>query len=544
MKKNNPRVDYTVYGAEYQVCLPMEMEILIPSDATVRLLNAVLEEMDYSKLTATYSRIRRIEHSPRVLFKVVVYAFMRGIFSDRGIENACRENINFMYLLEGAPAPDHNTIARFRKEHLPSAIEDLLRQLVELLAAHGELSFSESAVFIDGTKIEANGNKYQFVWKKVVNKNREKMHAKMQEKLPGMLECLGLEMVVPESIRIRWLKKLRRKLYASQKENEIKFVYGKGHHKSALQKVLEQVNEWLEREKRYTTDLYICGERNSYCKTDPDATFMRMKEDHMRNGQLKAGYNVNVATVSEYIVGNYISADRTDTKVLIPFLEKLCGQQKYPVKRIAADSAYESEEIYKYIEEHEQLSLFVKPTNHEVKKTKKYQNDIGRRENMAYDEETDEYTCAQGKKLRVVSVEKRKTSGGYPTEITVYECEDCRNCPCKEKCIRQKKTDKVPLEERAKRLHVSKYFVQQRDRMAEKICTDEGILLRVNRSIQAEGVFAFIKQDLKFRRFMTRGRQNVATEWNLLSIAYNLLKLHHKIQNGRLGRHLITPKAS
>ena len=544
MKKNNPRVDYTVYGAEYQVCLPMEMEILIPSDATVRLLNAVLEEMDYSKLTATYSRIRRIEHSPRVLFKVVVYAFMRGIFSDRGIETACRENINFMYLLEGAPAPDHNTIARFRKEHLPSAIEDLLRQLVELLAAHGEISFSESAVFIDGTKIEANGNKYQFVWKKVVNKNREKMHAKMQEKLPGMLECLGLEMVVPESIRIRWLKKLRRKLYASQKENEIKFVYGKGHHKSALQKVLEQVNEWLEHEKRYTTDLYICGERNSYCKTDPDATFMRMKEDHMRNGQLKAGYNVNVATVSEYIVGNYISADRTDTKVLIPFLEKLCGQQKYPVKRIAADSAYESEEIYKYIEEHEQLSLFVKPTNHEVKKTKKYQNDIGRRENMAYDEETDEYTCAQGKKLRVVSVEKRKTSGGYPTEITVYECEDCRNCPCKEKCIRQKKTDKVPLEERVKRLHVSKYFVQQRDRMAEKICTDEGILLRVNRSIQAEGVFAFIKQDLKFRRFMTRGRQNVATEWNLLSIAYNLLKLHHKIQNGRLGRHLITPKAS
>ena len=544
MKKNNPRVDYTVYGAEYQVCLPMEMEILIPSDATVRLLNAVLEEMDYSKLTATYSRIRRIEHSPRVLFKVVVYAFMRGIFSDRGIETACRENINFMYLLEGAPAPDHNTIARFRKEHLPSAIEDLLRQLVELLAAHGELSFSESAVFIDGTKIEANGNKYQFVWKKVVNKNREKMHAKMQEKLPDMLECLGLEMVVPENIRIRWLKKLRRKLYASQKENEIKFVYGKGHHKSALQKVLEQVNEWLEHEKRYTTDLYICGERNSYCKTDPDATFMRMKEDHMRNGQLKAGYNVNVATVSEYIVGNYISADRTDTKVLIPFLEKLCGQQKYPVKRIAADSAYESEEIYKYIEEHEQLSLFVKPTNHEVKKTKKYQNDIGRRENMAYDEETDEYTCAQGKKLRVVSVEKRKTSGGYPTEITVYECEDCRNCPCKEKCIRQKKTDKVPLEERVKRLHVSKYFVQQRDRMAEKICTDEGILLRVNRSIQAEGVFAFIKQDLKFRRFMTRGRQNVATEWNLLSIAYNLLKLHHKIQNGRLGRHLITPKAS
>ena len=544
VKSNKTQVDYTVYGTEYQVCLPIEMEKLIPSDATVRLLNAVLEEMDYSKLTATYSRIRRIEYSPRLLFKIVVYAAMRTIFSNRGIEEACKENINFMYLLEGAPAPDHNTIARFRRDHLPYAIEDLLRQMVKLLAAHGEISFTESAVFIDGTKIEANGNKYQFVWKKAVSKNREKMHEKMQKELPGILSSLGLDMAVPESIRAGWLKKLRRRLYALQAEKGTAFVCGKGRHKSELQKTLEQVNAWLDREKRYTKDLYICGERNSYCKTDTDATYMRMKEDHMRNGQLKAGYNVNVATVSEYVIGSYVSADRTDTKVLLPFLEKLCAEQKYPVKRIVADSAYESEEIYKYMEEHEQLSLFVKPSNHEVKKTRKYQNDIGRRENMAYDEARDEYTCAQGKKLRVVSVEKRKTSSGYPTEVTIYECEGCKDCPCKEKCIRQKKTDKVPLEERVKRLHISKYFVQQRDKMAEKVCTEEGILLRVNRSIQAEGVFAFIKQDLRFRRFMTRGLQNVATEWNVLSIAYNLLKLHYKIQNGRLGRHLITPKAS
>lgn len=95
-----------------------------------------------------------------------------------------------------------------------------------------------------------------------------------------------------------------------------------------------------------------------------------------------------------------------------------------------------------------------------------------------------------------------------------------------------------------KRLNVSKYFIAQREAMEKKIVTKEGILLRVNRSIQAEGVFAMIKEDMDFRRFMMRGRKNVNVEWHLISMAYNILKLHHKIQKGRSGRHLIVPKAA
>ena len=123
-------------------------------------------------------------------------------------------------------------------------------------------------------------------------------------------------------------------------------------------------------------------------------------------------------------------------------------------------------------------------------------------------------------------------------KVTVYECESCKECPVKEKCIRTKKTDKIPLEERTKRLNVSKYFARQREAMEKKISTAEGILLRVNRSIQAEGVFAMIKEDMNFRRFLTRGNRNVQTEWYLVSMAYNIWKLHHKIQTGRLGSHL------
>lgn len=123
---------------------------------------------------------------------------------------------------------------------------------------------------------------------------------------------------------------------------------------------------------------------------------------------------------------------------------------------------------------------------------------------------------------------KRKLETGYVQEVTVYECAGCKNCPVKEKCIRQKKTDKTPLADRVKRLNVSKYFIQQRAAMEQKMPTEEGSLLRVNRSIQSEGVFAMIKADINFRRFLTRGSSNVMVEWYLVSMAYNLLKLHYK----------------
>ena len=542
VKNNNTQVDYTVYGAGNQVFLPINTEILIPSDEPVRLLSAIMEEMDYTKLMATYSRMGRIEYPPRLLFKVIVYAYSRKIYSSRGIERACRENINFMYLLEGHNPPDHNTIARFRKDHLQDVVEDLLTQMVELLVAHGVISFEQSAVFIDGTKIEANANRYSFVWKTRVTKSQAKLGERIAEELPVLLEKAEAGVVVPKNITIQQLKKLRKRLHAVKKAKNVKFVYGRGHRKSELQKAIEVVTGWIKRLVRYNLDIHICGDRNSYSKTDHDATFMRMKDDHMKNGQLKPGYNVNVATVSQFIVGNYISADRTDTKTFIPFMEKLL--KKYPVKRTMLDSGYESEENYHYAEEYEQLSLFVKPANHEQKKKRKYRTDIGRRDNMPYDAERDEYTCAQGRKLKAAYTKKRKSENGYEQEVTVYECETCEGCPVKEKCIRQKKTDKIPLEERVKRLNVSKYFVSQREIMEEKICTDEGIQLRVNRSIQAEGVFAMIKEDMEFRRFMMRGQRNVTVEWTLLSIAYNVLKLHNKIQNGRLGIHMIKPRAA
>ena len=538
VNNNKTQVDYTAYGTGYQVCLPMDTEINIPKDDPVRLLSAIIERMNLEALFATYCENGRIEYDPRRLLKICIYGYIRHIISSRNLEQACQENTKFMYLLEGAAAPDHNTIARFRSRHLAACQEQIQQELVRVLMEWGEISFEQSAVFIDGTKIESVGNRYQFVWKKSVEKNYQKLQATMAEKLPGMLKSVGLRFYVSGEIKVKQLKGIRKRLYARMKQDGIEKVSGKGTRKSNAQKVLEQIEEWMRRITEYLRKIRICGDRSSYCKTDTEATFMRLKEDHMCNGQLKPAYNVNVATVSEYIVGTYVSADRTDTKTTIPFMEKL--RSAYPVQRVVYDSGYESEEAYRYFEEHPQIDLYIKPANYEQKKHKKYKTDISRRENMAYDPEADAYTCSQGKLLHKTGVRNIRTSTGYVSEKTVYECADCAGCPCKEKCIRSK--SKAPLEERSKRLEVSRYFAAQRQTMEQKISTEEGKTLRMNRSIQAEGVFAYTKTDLQFRRFMLRGKEKVGAEWSLLAMAYNILRMHHKAQNERLGTHLFAMK--
>jgi len=506
----------------------MDVALLIPADDSVRLLDAVLERMDYSKLRAAYSRIGRIGHSPESLFKIMVYGYMNGIVSSRKLEQACKRDINFMYLLRGAPAPDHATIARFRSERLTDAIDDLFNQLVRLLAELGELSLCN--VFIDGTKLEANANRYSFVWKKSVQKNEAKMQEKMKEELPKLVAGFGLRFHVGEKIQVKDLKKLLKRLY--RLKGDIEFVYGSGRRKSPLQRAIETVEKYLARQRRYDENNKHFGDRNSFSKTDPDATFMRMKDDHMKNGQLKPAYNITLAVDAEYIVGTLISSERSDARTFIPIMEKLLP---FGYTKPVADAGFESEENYTWCEANGQIA-FIKPANYDRAKTKKYKSDIGRRENMTYDAETDSYICHAGHRLTVAYERKTRSRAGYPTITTVYSCHHCSGCLHKERCI--KGSSKVPLEQRSKNLFVAKNFQRQRQEMEARITTKEGILLRQNRSIQVEGAFGVIKQDMGFRRFLLRGQVKVETEFLLLAFAFNINKLHQKVQSNRCGEYL------
>ena len=534
--------NYSANENGYQLWIPLDCSIRIPENDPVRLLNAVAERMDYRQIEAAYSRYGRIEYSPKILTKILVYGYMRKIISTRKIEQACKENICFMYLLEGRKAPDHNTISRFRTNVLrQEAGQELLKQLIGMLIEAGLVDLK--AVFIDGTKIEANANKYSFVWKKAQARKISKLNERMKAELPEMLKKAGIRFHVRDTIQLRHLKKLMKQLKTQVRDAGMKYVHGKGNHKSILQRIIEKVEDWITKYKQYIADIHICGDRNSYSKTDHDATFMHMKEDYMRNGQLKPGYNVNVATSNKFIIGTYISADRSDVQTLIPFMKQLKNDYEgYDIKKVVVDSGYESEENYCWFEEDPVTELFVKPSNHEAKKAKKYRTDISRRENMDYDSDADTYTCAGGKLIRASYEKHSKSASGLDLTTTVYECSDCDGCPLKEKCIRSCGSKK-PLEERHKVIYVSKRFAKQREAMEKKINSDEGILLRVNRSIQAEGTFAFAKEDMDFRRFLTRGKEKVSAEWLLLSLAINILKLHFKIQKGCLGTALKVPES-
>ena len=445
-----------------------------------------------------------------------------------------------MYLLEGMPAPDHATFARFRSIHFAPCAKRILAEMSNLLYDLGEIS--GETIFIDGTKIEACANKYTFVWKKAVSKNQEKLLLKLADLIAECEQLYEIKIVYGNVVKMRHVKKLRKKLYALKEKEQVQFVHGIGKRKSPLQKSVETLEEYLSRLKDYTKKIHTCGQRNSFSKTDQDATFMRMKEDAMGNGQLKPAYNLQHGVDSEYITWLTIGPQPTDTTTLIPFLEEAKEYLKFKYQKVIADAGYESEENYFYLESNGQLA-FIKPANYEVSKTRKYQQDIGRIENMSYDEENDHYTCKNGKILELKYVKHQKSKHGYVSEKSIYRCDECHGCPNKNDCIKGKNW-KVPEEERAKSFSIAKAFEKYRKEDLERIQSEEGILLRVNRSIQVEGSFGELKEDMQFRRYLSRGTANVLAESVLLAMARNVNKLHNKIQNNRTGTHLFPVKSA
>lgn len=538
IKNNTIQVDYTIFGDNYQFKLPLNIDYIIPKDDSVRLLSQIVEELNLEKLYQTYSRIRGNTITPRQLLKIMIYANMNSIYSSREIEKSCRRDINFMYLLDGASAPDHSTIARFRSIHFSQVSKDIIAQFTNYLGDNSEIS--KDTLFIDGSKIESAANRYTFVWRKSIEKNMPKV----LNNIPNfVLKCekdFGIKVIYKGEVKIYHLKKLLKKLKKIVKENGIVFVHGKGNKKTLIQKSVEELCSYIDRLKKYTKDLHIMGERNSYSKTDNDATFMRMKEDHMKNGQLKPAYNIQLGVDSEYIVWVSAGPQPADTTTLIPFLKSIEENTKLKYPKIIADAGYESEENYVFLENNNQLS-FIKPANYEKSKTRKYKNDIGRADNMDYDLENDYYICKNNKKLYVSGTKTKKSKTGYKSEITCYTCEDCSNCSYKSSCIKGNNS-KIPLEDRTKKFEISKLFHEKRKSNSERITSPLGSELRVNRSIQVEGAFAQIKHNMKFKRFLTKGNQKVLSECILLALAHNISKLDTKIKSNKCGTYLHTIK--
>lgn len=484
--------------------LPLGIAYEIAEEAPVRKLWEVLEGLWEP---ADSRRGRKTTADAEEKTALWIFGAMNGIYSSRKLEEASVNDIRYKWLLEGKRAPDHSVLTRFRKEELPGILEKLFPRLTEYLMRSGETD--TETIFVDGTKLEANANRYSFVWRKRVEKGLQKQKALAKE-------------LCGEEADIERLRQTAQALMAV-----VTPVHGTGHRKRAEQKQAEQLRKIADKWEEYETSLYEMGEgRNSYSKTDHDATFMRMKEDHMGNGQLKPGYNVQLAMNSEYIVGYGVFPDRTDSGTLIPLLKSM--EQSY--RSVTADAGYESLENYVYLQEHG-MESYIKPTDYKRKKS----NWLGRKSDMQYDEQRDCFVCRNGKELRFSGRHTEKSATGFEKEVSHYVCTECDGCSLRQRCSRAGQPS-------TKTLDVCWDFERLREQSRANITSQKGFLYRVNRSIQVEGTFGVLKEDWGFRRFLTRGHTHILTQIGLLAFAFDIRKLCAKQLAGRAKSSLILPK--
>ena len=504
-----------------QIAISIEVEQKIEADDNVRSVEEIIDKINREiRYRGTTGR----DTSHITLVKIIIYGYMEQITSLRGIEKACRRDINFKWLLQNQPVPSKSRIGRFIQQN-DKYIEEVFYRTVRYLSEQKEIDYE--TVYIDGTKIEANANRYSFVWRKATEKHESRLDGKISAFIEGFNKEYHTAFTAGEAGEC-----LEYIIQIINRE-KIEFVYGRGRRKTPIQRQYEELASYLERKAKYRGYNAIFNGRNSFSKTDVDATFMHMKEDHMRNSQLKPGYNMQIAVNSEYIVGLDVSNERSDQLTLISLLENL--KEKLPDKftSVTADAGYESEENYTYLKKNNQTA-YIKPQNYEQSRKKGSKKWIGRRENMHYEPKTDTYYCAEGRPLAYAFDKIRKSKSGFKSHVRVYECECCGNCTCKELCTKSKYN---------KRLYVADNFLKYREESLSNITGAQGILFRVNRSIQAEGAFGVLKEDYGFRRLNRRGYTNVKNEFTLHCIAYNINKYCNKNKQNKCGTHFYLPRA-
>ena len=503
MRKNISEIDFTTNLQALQLKLNLNTEVYVKDNGKVLLVQDIIERMALKEVLKLYQpKGRNPIVDPITMLEILLFCYSEGCFSARNIEDKCRYDLRVLYLLNGQKAPDHATIHRFRKKVAP-LLEGILEQFTLMLVENGLLDLS--SVYIDGTKIESVSNKYRFVWRGSVEKHQAKLQAKIRESLSLSAEASK------EDLR-KAVKKARNHCRQECKKQKIVFVYGSGKRKTEVQREYEKYEEWLEKLNSYEKHLAVMGERNSYAKTDPDATFMRMKEDHMRNGQLKPAYNIQCASSGYFIVGSYASHHPSDRYTLPLFVEKLTKSYGKLMDKIVADAGYESEENYVYLEK-KGLRAFIKPSNYEQAKTRNYQKQMQERDSYTYWEEQDCYVHPNGKRFVRVADRVSKKKSGYQTTSKVYRCFDWNEDG-----------------QKTKSLYFTEKLNHYRQKSWENITSEEGIIERINRSIQAEGVFSKIKSGLNYHRFPCKGLAGIKAEITFLALGLNINTLLSKIR--------------
>lgn len=552
------RINYSLY------------QLGVPADDPVHTVKRVMRELDFSSLLNQYSKLGRRGYNPIMLFSLLVYSSLRGVRAVDRIVELCTRDLAYIWLAQGE-RPQRDAFYDFINNKLSNEIlKDLHYQFVRKLAKEGYVSLK--ALFIDGTKIEANANRYTFVWRGSLNyhliglldaiengyndyntlitesaydvkytlstmnmfivegmeKVREVIKKNRSRKVNHKKKLSNNAVIEIDNMSPLEMLKIQTKLVTIAKGEGIAFVDGKGQRKSDLQKLYERFEAFGERLMRYKESFKIMGfDRNSYSKTDLEATFMRMKDDHMMNGQLKPAYNVQIAVENYFVVHSYVSVDRTDYNPLIPVLQMHQKHLGFYPEEVTADSGYSSEKNLLFLQQ-EGIESFIKLQEHEMMKKRAYKSDIGKYRNMT--KVDGGYLCANN---RPVTFDKAEVSHskGYKHTHLVYSCKDCSNCELKPKCLY--KYDENKHSAKNKVIKVNECWDNLKEKSNNNIHSDKGILNRQIRSIQTEGFFGDMKANDDFRQFNHRSQDKVIKEFMLYAFGKNIDK-YHKFTMGKI----------
>ncbi|MCT3616133.1 IS1182-like element ISLac1 family transposase, partial [Lactobacillus acidophilus] len=387
---------------------------------------------------------------------------------------------------------------------------------------------NEGAVFIDGTKIEADANRYTFVWRKAVEKFHKKLKGQAVELYDELIAKEVVKAMAQEKVRTSQglaelaqeteaeIEKLTKKI-----EQEPRAIPGGSPRKARrrrLKKLLHKLRkDYVPRMKKYEEAEEIFAGRNSYSKTDHDATFMHMKEDHMKNGQLKPGYNIQAATTNQYVVDFALYHNPTDFRTLEPFLKQMSTLDKFD--KIVADAGYGSEDNYSMLEkEHPDKKYYIPYTMYEKEKTRKYRSDPTRLANWFYDEKDDYYLDQNGVRFNFKYYSRRKDrSTDQVRDFKVYEADEFQLTPELERLAKTKSG-------RQRQVRYNPNWQYLKEKAKEVLQSPEGRHIYSMRKYDVEPIFGHLKNIFGIRRTHLRGKKKVETDVGIAFIMMNLSK--------------------
>lgn len=503
------------YDPDQTLLFPQRIDRDIPKDDPVRILKSVIESLDLSGFKKLYHERGRSPYHPKMMLMVILYSYMNNVYSCRKIEKLLYRDIYYIWL-SGYQKPDFATINRFRNR-VKNEIGHIFTLLVLILVEKGFVTLEVE--YLDGTKIESKANKYTFVWRKSVERNREKL----LEKIRVLLQQINEQMAQDKAADVDTLELTPQTLCEISKE--FKEALGsapeaKTKEEKAAQRGKNKMFKELERhgEKlaEYNSRLEQMEGRNSISKTDPSATFMRMKEDAMCNGQTKPGYNLQISSENQFITDFALFPNPTDTLTFIPFLGSFPGRYGRFPKRVVADSGYGSEENYRFMDE-AGIEGFVKYNRFHLEHRPRYKPDTFHTDSLYYNEEGDYYICPMGQRMSRTGTLQTRTEGGYISQSACYRAIRCKGCPLRCLCYKAKATQRT--------IRVNHRLNAYKRKACELLTSEEGIKERGRRCIEPEAVFGQMKSNMAYRRFRHMGKDKVVMDFTFFAIAFNIKKL-------------------